>query len=466
MLESEYDLIILGGGAAAFSSAIKASEIDAKVAMIERGVIGGTCVNVGCVPTKNLLGLGEIIHECSDSPSTTNFSNINFRNAICKKDELVLRLRNQKYIDVVKSMHNLEFIQGHAKFRSKNEITVNGRVLRGKNIIIATGSSASVPPIKRIRETDYLTNIEALSLEERPDSMIIIGGRALGLEFAQIFSRLGTKITLLQRSERIIPEEEPEISDMLRKYLEEEGIKIHTKTSIQSVGKDTNGEIRVKVDADCNSMELRAEQLLMATGRTPNTDQLGLENAGVATTGNGAIQVNEEMRTNIPNIFAAGDVTGEPMLETVAAKAGHIAASNALFETHKKMDFNAVSHAVFTSPQVASIGITEKKAIERYGVCSCKTLLMADVPKAVVVNKTKGVIKMVVEPKTQRIMGVHILSDLAADIIHEAVLAVKHQLTVDDIIDTVHVFPTMSESIKLVATSFKKDLKMLSCCAE
>ncbi|MDC8451419.1 MAG: mercury(II) reductase [Candidatus Nitrosotalea sp.] len=464
MVETSYDLVILGGGAAAFASALKASEIDAKVAMIERDTIGGTCVNVGCVPSKNLLNIGELIHDCLNKKldgQSFQSMKFDFKKIIQDKDNLVLNLRNQKYADVLKSMPNMEFIQGNAKFRSRNEIDVNGKILKAKNILIATGSSAAVPQIKGIDKVDYFTNIEALSLEEKPDSMIIIGGRVLGLEFAQMYSRLGTKVTLLQRSDRILPEEEPEISDSVRSYLEEEGIEIHTGVKIQSVGND--GEEKVVL---ASGLEFRAKKLLMATGRRPNTADLALENAGILTSESGAIVVDDEMRTNIPNIFAAGDIIGEPMLETVAAKEGSIAASNALFGTNKKMDFSAVPHAVFTSPQVASVGITEKEAVERYGKCSCKTLLMADVPKALVVNKTKGLIKMVVEPQTNRIIGVHILSDLAADIIHEAVLAVKHKLTVDDIIDTVHVFPTMSESIKLVATSFRKNVKQLSCCAE
>ncbi|MFY9300579.1 MAG: mercury(II) reductase [Candidatus Nitrosotenuis sp.] len=462
-LASEYDLIILGGGAAAFASALKASQIDAKVAMIERGTIGGTCVNVGCVPTKNLLSVGEMLRSYNGKSLDSN-PDFSFKKIIQRKDDLVLQLRNQKYVDVVKSMPNTEFIQGSAYFKSKNEVFVNGRLLLGKNIIIATGSSATVPPIKGIADVDYLTNIEALSLEEKPESMIIMGGSTLGVEFAQMFSRLGTQVTLLQRSAKIIPKEEPEISELLRSYLEQEGITIHTGITFKSIEK--NGVYTVKSEVNGNPVEFSAEKILMATGRRPNTADLALENAGVAVSNSGTIQVDPEMHTNIPNIFAAGDVVGEPMLETVAAKEGSIAASNALFNTHLRMDFNTVPHAVFTSPQVASVGITEAEAIQRFGTCSCRTLMMSDVPKAVVVNKTKGLIKMVVDPKTQKILGAHILSDLAADIIHEAVLAVKYGLTTDDIIDTVHIFPTMSESIKLVATSFKKDLKMLSCCVE
>lgn len=459
-------MIILGGGAAAFSCALKATEIDAKVLMIEKGTIGGTCVNVGCVPSKNLLEIGKSLYECANLNGNGNPSKIkiNFNKYIQEKDELVLKLRNKKYINILDENKNIEFISGHAKFRSENEVSVNGKTFRGKNILIATGSSTFIPPIDGIGEVDYLTNIEALSLKEKPESMIIIGGRTLGLEFAQMYSRFGTKVTVLQRSSRIIPDEEPEISDALRQYFEEEGIEIHTDVKIQNIRKDRN-QILVSTNLKEKS-EFRAEKLLIATGRRPNTLDIGLENTGVQTSKNGGIIVDEEMRTNIPHIYAAGDVIGGPMLETVAAKEGYMVASNALFKTHKKLDFNTVPHAVFTSPQVASVGITEEQSMEKFGAYSCRTLLMKDVPKAEVVNKTKGLIKMVIDPNTQIIVGVHILSDLAADMIHEATLAVKFKFTVDDILDTVHVFPTMSEAMKLVATTFKRDVAKLSCCAE
>lgn len=461
-METSYDLIILGGGAAAFSCALKAAEMDIKIAMIEKGVIGGTCVNVGCVPTKNLLDMGEKIHECGSLP---NNEKLDFKKIIENKNKIVSFQRNQKYTNVLNSVPNIDYIVGHAKFKSNNEIEINGDVISAKHILIATGSSSTVPPIQGINDVGYLTNVEALELDAKPKSMIVIGGRALGLEFAQMFSRFGTKVTVLQRNKRLIPNEEPEISDALRQYLEEEDITIHTGVEIKSVRKQGN-EIIVLFSIDGNEQESSAEKLLLATGRTANTKDLGLENTEIRLSSDGSIIVDEQMRTNVSHVYAAGDVIGEPMLETVAAKEGNIVASNAFFETHKKMDFGAVPHAIFTSPQVASVGITERESMEKFASCSCKTLLMEDVPKALVVGKTKGLIKMVVHPQTQQILGVHILSDLAADIIHEATLAVKQKLTIDDIIDTVHVFPTMSESIKLVATSFKKDVKKLSCCVE
>lgn len=479
-------MIIIGGGAAAFSAAIKANTYGMKTAMIERRVLGGTCVNVGCVPSKNLLGAGEIIYSARypvyPSISSCN-SGFDFSKTINNKDDLVKSLRKQKYYDVLSSLENVEFLEANASFISNRILQINSidnninsgdsnrRTIEADKFIIATGSSASVPSIKGIDKVSYLTNIEALSLEEKPSSMIIVGGRALGLEFAQMYSRFGTKVILLQRNERIIPDHEPEISTELYKNFSEEGIEIVTGVIIKEVYQKNGIKFITAIVDIANEKIVRtfeAEQLLMATGRKPNTADLHLENTGVKLRkGDGAIIVNSEMQTTAPHIWAGGDVVGEPMLETVAAKEGATAAENALAGSHKKIDFLSIPSAIFTSPQVASVGLTEQQMMERYGYCSCRTVDMKQVPKALTVNETKGLIKMAVDPKKKnRIIGVHILANIAADMIHEAVMAVKYRLTIDDIIDTVHVFPTMSEAIKLVATAFKQDVSKLSCCAE
>lgn len=468
-MRDSYDLIIIGGGAAAFSAAIKANSHGVKTAMIERGTLGGTCVNVGCVPSKNLLAAGEHLYT-SINPSYSSMRpckvDFDFNQAIQEKDELVSNLQKQKYRHVLESLEDISLIEGNAAFISQNKVKVNGRILTANKFIIATGSSASVPRFKGIENVDYLTNIEAMSLKEKPVSMIVVGGRALGLEFAQMYARFGTKITLLQRSSRIIPEHEPEISDSLYRYLSEEGIEIATGVEVMEVGQKSRTKF-VRASVNGKEQVFEAEQLLMATGRKPSTADLRLDNAGVKVRQDGAIVVNSEMRTTAPHIWAGGDVVGEPMLETLAAKEGATAAENALVGNHKKVDLLSVPSAIFTSPQVASVGITEETMMRKYKYCSCRTLYMENVPKALTVNYTKGLIKMVVDPKKKnRIIGVHILSSIAADMIHEAVLAVRYRLTIDDIIDTVHVFPTMSEAIKLVATSFKQDVSKLSCCAE
>jgi len=470
-MRDRYDLIIIGGGAAAFSAAIKANIHGIKALMIERAALGGTCVNVGCIPSKNLLGAGEILHLAKNPPYPSIFpcdSEFDFRKTVGAKDNLVKSIRKQKYYDVLSSLENVELMEESASFVTPKKVRVDGKALEADKFIIATGSSSSIPQLKGIENVDYLTNNEALSLKEKPSSMIVVGGRALGLEFAQMYARFGTKVTLLQRSDKIIPEHEPEIADGLHNYLIEEGIEITTGVNVQEVYQKGNSKFVIaSINGNKKTQTFEAEQLLMATGRKPNTADLHLENAGVKLRSDGAIAVNSEMRTSAAHIWADGDVTGEPMLETLAAKEGATAAENALTGTHKKIDLLSVPSAIFTSPQVASVGMTEEQMMQKYGYCSCRTLAMEDVPKALTVNDTKGLIKMAVDPKKDnRIVGVHILASIAADMIHEAVMAVKYRLTLNDIIDAVHVFPTMSEAIKLVATSFKQDVSKLSCCAE
>jgi mercuric reductase len=436
--------------------------------MVEKGTIGGTCVNVGCVPSKNLLRAGELRYYDTnrDFPGIRpGRTALEFRKVIEQKDQIVRGLRKEKYSDVLKSLPSTKLFRGNARFVSKTRVRVDGINVDGRKFIVASGSSPRIPQIPGIDRVDYLTNVEALSLRDRPDSMVILGGRALGLEFAQMYAHMGTKVTVLQRSERIIPEEEPAISDGLRQYLEEEGIKIKTGVQVKQVD-EKNGEKVVVAETSGKEFEEHADELLMATGREPNTKDLGLEVIGAKLRQDGAVKVNREMHTTANNVWAAGDVIGDPMLETIAAKEGATAAENALLGTHKKIDFLPVPRAVFTSPQFASVGLTEKEAEEGGYECACRTVEMSKVPKAITIRETRGLIKMVAEARTGIVLGVHILADNAADIIHEGVLAVKYKLTIDDIIDTVHVFPTLAESTKLVAISFRKNIEELSCCSE
>ena len=461
-------MVILGSGSAAFAAALKAADHGRKTAMIERSTLGGTCVNVGCVPSKNLLRAGELRYYDSHRefpgirPGGATFE---FNRIIEQKNQIVRGLRKEKYADVLRSLPSTKLFRGNARFVSRTRVKVDGINVDGRKFLIATGSSPRIPSIPGIENVDYLTNVEALNLRSRPASMIVLGGRALGLEFAQMYSHMGTRVTLLQRSHRIIPEEEPALSDALRQYLEEEGIKIKTGVRIKRIYQKQN-ETVVVATVNGREFEARGEELLLATGRDPNTNLLGLETVPVGLKQDGAVRVNREMHTTAPHVWAAGDVIGEPMQETIAAKEGATAAENALSGTHKKIDFLPVPRAIFTSPQVATVGLTEKGAHEHGIECACRTIPMSKVPKAIVIRETRGLIKMVAESSTGRILGVLILADGAADIIHEAVLAVKYKLTIDDIIDTVHVFPTMTESIKLAATSFRKDIDELSCCAE
>jgi len=431
-------------------------------------VLGGTCVNVGCIPSKRLLTVGV---SYADS-SKTNFqairygkTKLDFAKAIAEKDALVRRFRKEKYSEVLEGLGSVEYLAGEGKFLSSTEVEAERKVIRGKKFLIATGGRARTPDLKGMEGVDYITNEEALSLKERPESMVVVGGRALGLEFAQMYAQFGTEVTLLQRSERILPDHEPEISQELRRYLVEEGLRIYTSVGIKDVSqKGLMKVIRAVLNGKEKSFE--AEVLLFATGRVPNTDRIEAEKAGVKLGPGGFVKVDEQMQTSAPNVWAAGDVTGEPMLETVAAKEGSIAVNNAFSGAKKRLNWMEVPSAVFTHPEVATVGLTEAQAHGQGIRCACGVLPFDLVPKAHVIADTRGVIKLVAERESKRVVGVHILAPHAADLIHEGVLAVKFGLTVDDIIDTVHVFPTLSEAIKLAAQSFYRDVGKLSCCIE
>lgn len=464
----QYDLIIMGGGAAGFAAAMKANELEAKTLMINNNLVGvgGTCVNVGCLPTKHLLHIGEFIHNIKKHNFNGLDSSISFdfRTLIEEKNKLVDKFRIEKYEKVLSVLSHVEFVEGNAAFITASQVQVNNETYKANKFIIATGSSSVVLPIEGIDKVDYLTNIEALQLKELPKSMIVLGGRALALEFAQMFSRFGTKVCLLQRSKTIIPTEEPELANLLMQYLREEGIEISTKVKLKSIHQSGNEKI-VKAIIDGEDREFKAEQILMATGRRPNTSDLGLEKIGIKLGKKGGVPVDGEMQA-AGNVWAAGDVTGEPMLETVAAKEGMIAANNALSEKKKKMDYRVVPRAIFTDPQFAVVGLTDEETNEKGISCKCHTVPMELVPKAQAIKNTKGAIKVVVDNDTQIIMGIHILAPQAADLIHEAVMIIKNRMTVDDVIDTLHIFPTLAEAVKLGAQSFRRDITKMSCCAE
>ncbi len=463
-----YDFIILGGGAAGFAAATVARELGARTAMVNSGLpLGGTCVNVGCIPSKHLLSLAERYHHLKHPPTPIASAGeipFDLAAAVRSKDDLVAALRRRNYEEVLLSFGDLiTLYTGKARFLSPQEVMVDGEVLTAERFLVATGSRPAVPPIPGIREAGYITSREAMELRELPRSLLVVGAGPTGLELGQFFSRLGTEVTVLEKLPQILPRSEPEVSQELQRHLEAEGMKFHCACEIRRVWRE--GAARaVEADVMGETMVFRADHLLVAVGISPNTAGLGLERAGVTTDPRGFITVGRDMRTSAPHIFAAGDVVGRMPLETVAAREGYVAARNALEDASETMDYDHVPWAVFTDPQVASVGITEAEELRRLGGCSCRVVRMDQVPRAVVVGDTRGLVKMVVHPEDARILGVHIVASAAAETIHEAVLAVKLGLTVQDLLDTVHVFPTFSEALKLAALAFKRDVSVMPCC--
>lgn len=464
---NEFDLIIIGGGAGAFAAAIKANELGAKTLMINQGLpLGGTCVNVGCVPSKHLLSVGELVFRARHH----NFKSINiadvhfdFATAVKQEMDLVAKLRQAKYQDVLALLPKVTFLEGEAAFASANEVEVKGKRISGDKFIIATGSTAAVPPVAGLNETGFVTHIQALQLPELPQRLLIIGAGPLGLEFAQMFNNFGSQINVLVRGEQILSRSEPEVAQALENYLSRDGIAIWKKAQPTQVFKN-GAEKVVKANVGGQEMEFRADEILVAAGKTPNTARLHLPTAGVAIDAKQSIKVNKYYQTSVPHIYAAGDVIDQPKrLETTAGKEGSYAAENALSGSKKSLDYNQVPYAVFTHPSVAGVGMTDADVASLGQKCVCRTIDFKDVPKAQVIGDTRGVIKMVALDDG-RVAGVHLVAPQAADIVNQAVYIIKAGMTVSDILDTLPVFPTLSESIKIVAQSFVSDVSKLSCC--
>ncbi len=463
-----FDLIIIGGGAGAFAAAIRANEHKANTAMINAGLpLGGTCVNVGCVPSKRLLRAGEIIHLSQNHkiPGVElAVKNIDFPVIIKDELDLVSRMRKEKYEKVLQILESVSLIEGYARLLSENEVAINDEILRAERIIIATGSKAKIPPIKGIEEAGYVTHTEALNMQRLPERLIIIGAGPVSIEFAQMFSRFGSKVTIVKRSPGILRFAETELTSRLEQILIAEGINIITAEDFRHVCQN-NGKKVLTFSVVGKEKEIAGDAILIAAGKMPNTQKLMLEAAGVEMDSKGAVVVNEVLQTSNPHIYAVGDVINLPLrFEPTAGREGTLAAENALSGTKHSIDYDSVPFTVFTDPQLAGVGLTEEEQVKRMGTCNCRTISFENVPKAIIMNRTEGLIKMVVHPSTEQIIGVHILAPDAGELIAEAMVLIKNKNTVDNVINSLPMFPTLSESIKLVALSFKKNISSLSCC--
>ncbi len=464
---NEYDLIIIGGGAGAFAAAIKANELGAKTLLVNKGLpLGGTCVNVGCVPSKTLLWAGEVMHLAQNHniPGIDiEVKNFDFATVVQHELDLVTKLRDEKYQKVLSQLENVTHVEGKASFLSTTEIEIDGQIYTAKKFIIAAGSTATVPPIENIREVGYITHIEALRLKQLPKELIVVGAGPVGLEFAQMYARFGTKVTILHRGSSIFKGEE-ELITRLAEILTDEGISIKTNVQVKSARKEGDKKI-VSYSTDGGTEEVSADEILLAAGKTPNTKGLSLDKAGVEITDKQAVKVNEHFQTSQAHIFAVGDVTNLPIRqETTAGREGTLAAENALKDTKNSIDYTTVPWTIFTDPQLAGVGFTEEEQMKRFGTCMCKTVSFKDIPKAIILNRTEGLIKMAIHPKTKQIMGVHILSPNAGELIAEAMILIKNKNTIDDVVNSLPMFPTLSESIKIAALSFTQDITKLSCC--
>jgi mercuric reductase len=466
--DTDFELVIVGGGSAGFAAAIRGAELGARVALVNAGTLGGTCVNVGCIPSKTLIRAAEVHHRARHH---------RFGGIVCQsqtsdwplihrqKDELVEALRKAKYWDVLKAYPQIKLIEGRARVSNDHTVQVDGEIIRAGRIVITTGSQPFIPPIPGLKEVGYLDNESVMALEKLPATMIVLGAGAIGLELAQAYTRFGVKVTIHEVAGQIAPLEDADGANELEKHLRTEGIEICTCSKV--IGARTEGGEKVILSEmkDGQKREFRAQALLVATGRRAVTAGLGLEEAGVRLAKRGDIEVNEHLETSVPDIYAAGDCTNLPQLVYIAAAAGHLAAENALEGNKRKLDLSVVPRVTFTDPQLAAVGQTEKDAREKGLKIKAAKLPLEHVPRALAARDTRGLIKLIAEDGTGRILGAHIVAPEAGEMIMEPTLAMKFGLTVEDIVSTLHPYLTLTEGIKLCAQTFDKDVLKLSCCA-
>jgi mercuric reductase len=467
----DHDLLIVGTGGAGTAAAIRASELGANVAIVEGAdVVGGTCVNVGCIPSKNLIEAAHHYHT-----ARTAFPGIQpcepqlaWAEVLRQKREIVETLRQEKYLDVLASYEGVTLLRGHARLLGEGRVRVGDQELKARKILLATGTSPALPPIPGLVDVGALDSTTAMDLEALPDSMLVIGAGSIGLELGQAFARFGVKVIVVEARERILPGEDPDLSATLRSALEAEGVEIHTGVRVTEVSRGAAGFL-VRVQEGSLAGEIRAEQVLVATGRRPNTEDLGLEDAGVEVEAQGFIRVDEYMRTRSPDIFAAGDVTGGPGYVYVAAYQGGIAAQAALADVSGEeaipADLSTTPRVTFTDPQVAAVGMTEEETRAAGLTPKVTSLPVEALPRAAVSYRRRGVIKLVADAASDRLLGAHLVAPNAGDVIGEAVLAIRFGLRVQELVSTLHPYLTWGEGLKLAGQTFTRDVAKLSCCA-
>lgn len=462
----EYDLAIVGAGAAAFAAAIQAFERGARVVMVEQGTVGGTCVNIGCVPSKAMLRAGELYDVAGHNPhrgAPTSTGPVALGELVVQKDALVERMRKEKYSDLVED-YGWELVKGHAEFADAETLLVDGRPLRARRYLVASGARPAIPPIEGLEEAGYVTSTSGLELKQLPKRLLVVGGNYIGLELGQLYAHLGSEVVLFEMLERISPLEEPEVGETLAEILASERVRVVTGAKVIRAARE-GAEKTLTVMVGGEEQVFRGDEILIAAGRRPNSDKLGVESAGIELDERGAIRTDDTQRTSNPRVYAAGDCTASPQFVYVAAAQGAIAARNALADGDERLDHAALPRVTFTHPQVAAVGLTEAQAQEAGLEVEARTLPLAAVPRAAVNLDTRGFVKLLAERESGRIVGATALAENAGDLILAAVYAVQFKLTVDEVATTWAPYLTMSEGFKLAAQIFSRDVSKLSCCA-
>ena len=470
------DLLILGSGSTAFAAAIRAIDLGARVAMVERRTLGGTCANRGCLPSKNLIEAARIVHEAAHprypglAPAQVG---VDFGALVAQKDDVVHAYRAKRYAAVADGLAELEVLDGDATFLDAHTVRVGRHSRTADRILIATGSRPAIPPIPGLAHVPYLTSDlldadGAERLAELPGSLVVLGGGYVAVELAQMFARLGSRVSIVARS-GFLRGYEPELGQTLERVFVDEGIDVLAGARIDHVSGDHRG-VELAIERPNGGQLVHAERLLVATGRTPNTETLDLQRTGVAADAAGIITVDAQLRTSQSHVWAAGDVIGRQhgsqMATPVGARQGRIVADNAFANAGRRFDGSVIPRAIFTDPPIATVGLTETEVRARHTPAVTATTPLEYVPRAGAIHRPEGLVKMIASTIDERVLGVHVIGESAPELIHEAAMAMKFRATLADFVDLVHVYPTMAEALKIGAQAFSRDVSKLSCCAE
>ncbi len=461
------NIAVIGTGAGAMAAAITAAEQGAKVTLIERGTIGGTCVNTGCVPSKIMIRAAHFAHARTTSPFdagiTAAVPRIDRNVLLAQQQARVEELRAAKYEAIIAGNPNITLLRGEARFTDASSLSIKlndggEQTVAFDRALIATGAHPAVPPIPGLKDTPYWTSTEALVSDTIPPRLLVIGSSVVAVELAQAYARLGSEVTIIARS-TLFFREDPAIGEALGQVFADEGIAVLRQTQTRSVT-HANHEFMLETSAGT----LTGDALLIATGRAPNVEALNLDGIGIRTGQGGVIEVDEHLQTSVPHIYAAGDCTDQPQFVYVAAAGGSRAAKNML-GGNATLDLRSMPAVVFTDPQIATVGLSEAQAHLQGIETDSRTLTLDNVPRALVNFDTRGFIKIVAAAGTGRILGVQAVAAEAGELIQAAALAIHHNMTVDELAGQLFPYLTMVEGLKLAAQTFSRDVKQLSCCA-
>jgi dihydrolipoamide dehydrogenase len=452
-----YDVIVIGSGAGAIISDEAAAQ-GLKVALIDKGpLLGGTCLNWGCIPSKMLIYTADRIVEIEESRKLSieaEIKNIDFHSIM----ERMRQSRQESQIHIregIKQSKNLDFYEGKGYFVGDYTMEVNGEKLKGEKVFIAAGSHPFIPPIKGSENVDYLTNESVLELKESPDSLIIIGGGYIAVEFGHFFAAMGTQVTILEMADRLVLSEEPQISDLLKSELSTR-MGVYTNALAEEVKESEHGVVVVTKDTNTGKRrEFTAQRIMMAVGRRSNADILEVENTGLETDKKGFIKVNEYLETNRQDIFAVGDANGQQMFRHMANREAEIVTQNAFYGTKIKVDYSAVPHAVYSHPQVASVGLSEAQAREKHNIFIGRTKYF-DTAKGEAMMEKQGFAKAIVEKNSSRILGFHIIGPYAPELIQEVVNAMTSGGGMEELGQGIHIHPALSELVQYTLSSLEE----------